>query len=212
MSVFYMKFNRLKETAEHILSEASGIETEIPIDIDLLAENLGFTIIPVANFKEQITREAFLSPNTKEIFVDQDLYCSPKLENRYRFSIAHEISHYYLHLDYYKSKIGRGTSIDKWTKIYSSLPDDDLKLFEYQANVVVGCILIPDSHLDIYFPEALENFKNKIDQAKENGIDRNSYIDFVLDGIAQKLSQKFNVSNEAMIYRFKDYKYLDQIP
>ncbi len=211
MSVFYMKFNKLKEIAEHILSEASGIETEIPIDIDLLAENLEFTIIPVANFKEQITREAFLSPNTKEIFVDQDLYCNLKFENRYRFSIAHEISHYYLHLDYYKSNIESGISIDEWIKIYSSLPDDDLKLFEYQANVVAGCILIPDSHLDIYFPEALKNFKNKIDQAKENGIDRNTYIDFVLDGIAQKISQKFNVSNEAMIYRFKDYKYLDQI-
>ena len=69
------------------------------------------------------------------------------------------------------------------------------------------CILIPDHHLDNYFDDTLKLFEKQITNAKTGGIDRDSYLEYVIDGIANRISSKFNVSVQAMTLRFNDYKY-----
>lgn len=117
MSNYYLPYQDLKDTAEEILLKEPGIAQQIPIDIDFLAESLDFTIIPTRSFKESITKEAFLAPFTKEVYIDYDLLINQNTENRYRFAIAHEIAHYYLHLEYYKDYVGQIENVETWIKV-----------------------------------------------------------------------------------------------
>jgi len=212
MNNYYLKFQQLKDKANELISMNTELFSSIPVDIDLFAEFLGLDIIPSPGFKDTVARDAFLSPCTKEIYVDQDLQLNPKFECKYRFAISHEIAHYHLHTEYYKSILTGSPSYEDWIRIYQSIPEEHLSLFEYQANVVGACILIPDHHLDNHFDDVLKLFEERINSAKTGGIERDSYLEYVIDGVANKISPKFNVSVQAMILRFKDYRYKNRIP
>ncbi len=145
MGNYYLKFQQLKDNANELISMNTELFSRIPVDIDSFAEFLVLTIIPSPGFKNTVARDAFLSPCTKEIYVDQDLLLNTRLECKYRFAISHEIAHYLLHTDYYNSIITKSHSCEDWIRIYQNIPEEDFSLFEYQANAVGGLYINPRS-------------------------------------------------------------------
>jgi len=68
----------------------------IPVPIEEIAEfKLGVNIIPIPNLQKTFEVEGFISSDLQNIYVDQFiLYERP---TRYRFTLAHEIGHIFLH-------------------------------------------------------------------------------------------------------------------
>ncbi len=208
MNRIKINYNEIRKKAKEILELEHEISSVIPIDIDLFAEKKGFSIIPT-ELKGKISKEAFLLVNTKEIVVERDLYFHNN-DHRFRFSIAHELGHYYLHKDFYMQFNFK--SIEQWKKAYKDLEVDIIDDMEVEANRFASFLLMPDRHLSNIFNEQLELLFPYIEKAKIAGLSKCDYQSYVIDKIATRISYLFNVSQISMCIRLRDNIYIDLIP
>jgi Zn-dependent peptidase ImmA (M78 family) len=185
-------------------------DRELPVPIDIIIESrLKIDIVPMANLKESLDNDAFIARDFSTIYLDQDVYLT--FPTRYRFSLAHEIGHFWLHKKVYESlEFG---SVDEWLEAYLSIDDEDYGWLEYQANMFAGFVLIPDYALQPRFEDALRRTHKEIDLAKKSNLVRDQYIDFVVSSIARTLAPSFNVSAVCMETRIaRDNRYASLIP
>lgn len=121
--------------------------------------------------------------------------------NRVHFTLAHEIGHLVLHRKFLRKEF---SSVDDYIDI-SILPDKNIKRMEYQANVFASYLLLPERKF--YYEVAL--------LFKEYSITKGRlYLDHQLCNrrnvslILQRLSRKFQVSQQAIAIRLKNEKLL----
>ncbi len=185
-------------------------ERIIPVPIDMMIESkLNIDIVPLANLKESLDNDGFISRDFTTIYLDQDVYLS--FETRYRFSLAHEIGHLWLHKKIYDCF--DFSSVEQWIEIYLSIDDDDYSWLEYQANMFAGFVLIPDYALQPRFNEILGQTETAIQAARDGNLTRDHYVDYVVESIARKLAPSFDVSAVCMSKRINlDNRYVSQIP
>lgn len=109
----------------------------IPIPIEFIIEGkLRMDIIPIQGLKRGFSIEAFLSKNLREICVDEHTYSTS--ENRYRFSLAHELGHKILHSSVWE-KLGQFQTIAEWRDIRSTeIPDNEYGYLEFHASSFAG--------------------------------------------------------------------------
>ncbi len=133
---------KIWEFAEEFREKYIG-NSDIPVDIENVAERLGIAIVLILGINSKLGMDGFLSNDMRCLYLDQDLYEDE--ENRYepriRFTIAHELGHYYLH----SGPIGSLTfeTEEEWIKFRSELPPETTGWFEYQANEFAGRLLVP---------------------------------------------------------------------
>ena len=183
---------------------------EIPVPIELIIESkLNIDIVPLADLKGSLDNDGFIAGDFSTIYLDQDVYWN--VETRYRFSLAHEIGHYWLHESIFKSLKFR--TIDEWKNVYLSIDDKDYNWLEFQANMFAGFILIPDYALEPKFTDLLEKERTTIQTGKNIDQPRDTYLDYVVSYLARKLASFFNVSAKCMQTRIrKDDIYISLIP
>ena len=121
--------------------------------------------------------------------------------NRVHFTLAHEIGHLVLHRKFLRKEF---SSVDDYIDI-SILSDKNIKRMEYQANVFASYLLLPERKF--YYEVAL--------LFKEYSITKGRlYLDHQLCNrrnvslILQRLSRKFQVSQQAIAIRLKNEKLL----
>ena len=87
--------------------------------------------------------DAYLKTDLTAIVVDYDFYMNDKYANRMRFSLAHEVGHFFLH----KNVLLALDLIDPvaWKNFILDLPEDEYSNFEWQA------IHTPCAHRNIKF-------------------------------------------------------------
>jgi hypothetical protein len=93
--------NQLRELADRIRQEywPEGI---LPINTAEIVElRLNFDVEPVPGLLSILDVDAYLKTDLSGIVVDQDCYMKDRFANRLRFSLAHELGHYFLHRDIY---------------------------------------------------------------------------------------------------------------
>jgi len=189
----------------HKFNEKFNPEKKIPIQIDLIIEkDLGIDIVPIPGLKEYLENDAFTSKDFSTIYVDLNICFN--VETRYRFSLAHEIGHYWLHESIFKDLDFK--DVESWIQVYHSIDDDDYSWLEYQANQFAGCVLIPGWELEPLFYDTLKSISAKIKQAQEYYFTENDYIDHALDLLSRKLAPRFNVSPGCMSTRIRNDKKL----
>ena len=199
IKVSFVTKDKIKEQAEDFLKQYHPSK-KIPIPIDLIAENLGIDIVPIPNLRECFGTEAFISSDLSQISIDSDTYNTN--EQRYRYSIAHELGHYFMHKNYF-GKINFN-SPEEWTDLYCNMIDEnDYSKLEFQAYYFGGVVLIPDYSLVGKFTEEVNQISNLISEAKKQGLNKKNYLDNVIDKIARDLSPFYNVSTECMIKRIE---------
>jgi Zn-dependent peptidase ImmA (M78 family) len=195
--VNYLSKGDIKKRATQFLVE-NYPQKDFPVPVDLIAEEkLGIDIVPTVNLQQDFDIEAFLGNDCRTIYIDSTIYNG--VETRYRFSVAHELGHYYLHRQFYRDI--HFDSIEEWIKVYDEMDDDFHSRIEFQAYTFAGFILIPDPHLGGLFTEQLAGLSKHIEIAKQQGIDRNCYMEYVIDKVAIKLAPLFNVSHSCMVKR-----------
>jgi len=117
---------------------------DLPIPIEEIVEfELGLNIVPLPNLYRDFQIESWLSHDTQTIYVD--LRQCEEMETRYRFSLAHEVSHLLLHADLFRGS--RLDSFADWIAFQEGLDPVLRDNLEWQARSLAGRILVPGGPL-----------------------------------------------------------------
>ncbi|MCX6553511.1 MAG: ImmA/IrrE family metallo-endopeptidase [Candidatus Aminicenantes bacterium] len=163
---------------------------ELPIEVELLLWPLGLKLVPYPALKEAGDVDALLLGDLKTIIVDSQDYNNDRMQNRIRFSIAHELGHFILHRDLFKGIFY--TSVNAWIKFMQKIPDDQYAFVEQQAYEFAGRLLVPHERLEKEFQQLIQKAKN----AKFFDWDKTG--DSALGYIATPISRIFGVSSDVI--------------
>ncbi|MCH7989189.1 MAG: ImmA/IrrE family metallo-endopeptidase [Planctomycetes bacterium] len=87
--------------------------------------------------------DSFITSDFTAIYIDENVYDSRP--QRYRFSLAHEISHVIIHGDVFEELAF--STITEWKQSVTSIPEKKYGYLEFQANSLAGLILVPPDNL-----------------------------------------------------------------
>jgi hypothetical protein len=163
---------------------------EIPVDVLEIAEfDLDLEIRPIAGLKEDADVDALLLGNWTTLLVDQRQYIDERYVNRLKFSIAHELGHYVLHREVFKS-IPRDTP-NQWIEFMQGMPDDQYGFLEFHAYEFAGRLLVPKAKL-------AERFEAVLAHAETNGVLRTSLTEAHLSYLCKPLEEAFKASQSVI--------------
>lgn len=133
----YLSKDEIAKRAREVLDKYW--DSNLPVDVEMLCDRMGVSILPVPNLAKTFYIDAFISADFKTIYVDNHEF--EKESHRYRFSVAHELGHFVLHRKYYPAGTG---DLRKWLKISRSIANN---YAEFQANYFAGNLLVPENDL-----------------------------------------------------------------
>jgi hypothetical protein len=190
MKAPYLSSKDIKLIADKFRLEYWG--EEIPVDIEIIADQkLNIKIIPIPDLIKLASVDALITSKWDTVFTDRFFYF--ERENRFRFSLAHEIGHFILHKEIYESL--RIKNIEDYNDFFDNMSQDDYRFFESQANRFANYLLIPTDRLEKEIKDIIENDeKYKIFKEKESKINYLSY----------SLCNKFKVSEKSMAIAIKN--------
>ena len=187
-----LSYEAINKKAETFLKTyTSGL---LPVNIEEIIElRFGINIIPFPRLLETFEVDGFTSKDLSSIYVDEDIY--NKRPSRYRFTLAHEVGHIILHKDLIKEI--NPASVAEWEDFYLKVDEDSYSWVEYQAYSFAGLILVPRIPLLKDYAAAIAPLFDKIKKARAAGFglsNDDSYNEYVIDSISQKLTPKYDVS------------------
>ena len=143
IKVPFISYDEIRIISEDFLHRHNTTD-EIPVPIDKIVEmNLSIEIIPIHELKNAFNIDGYVSNNFKTITVDQ--YVFENIENRYRFTLAHEIVHIILHKPIFE-QLGF-TNEEEWKYMITAFDTKQYGNLETQANRFAALILVPRYHL-----------------------------------------------------------------
>lgn len=117
----------------------------IPLPIEEIVEfKLGINLLLIPGLQSGCGFSGFISSDMKTITVDEELYSHPKNQNRYRFTLAHEVGHSVIHRDILEE--ANYDNIDGFHAFISSLGKEHSG-YEFHAHSFAGLILAPQNLL-----------------------------------------------------------------
>lgn len=178
---------------------------QIPLDVEFIIEAvLRIRIEPRENLslisrRNGLAIDAFLTVDRKTIMVDNDQYLQD--HGRLRFTLAHELGHWFLHKKEYDAI--KYSSETEFFKIQKSLKEEHRKRFEIQANMFAAFLLVPADILEAHAKKYVPEIKKVV---KRDGKQR---LWFMKNEIAEDLSQPFGVSAEMIKNRLNDEQIIE---
>jgi Zn-dependent peptidase ImmA (M78 family) len=134
-----LSYEQIRERADDFL-KAYNPQIKIPVPIEEIAEfSLDINIIPVPGLQKLIDCDGFISSDFSSITVDQ--FVLEERETRYRFTVAHEIGHLWLHKGVFEKFAF--DSIDEWKEFQTNIDEETYGWLEWQAYAFGGLVLVP---------------------------------------------------------------------
>lgn len=182
-----LAYEDIRQRANDFLSTYHP-ERSIPVPIEEIIEfQLGMDIVPMDGLQQLIGAEGFLYSNFEGIAVDEAVF--NKYENRYRFTLAHEIGHWYLHKKMYDQyQIG---NITERLDFAQSIPEEQYGWFEWQAYSFGGMVLVPGEKLK-------EVVSENVKLVTDKGISLKKHGDFAWEYISKGVAKSFRVSSQVV--------------
>lgn len=176
---------------------------ELPINIhDIIDLDLDMEIRCVSRLREITGFDALLLGNLKGIIVDQEDYMNDRMENRMRFSFAHEVGHYILHSDVYRNL--PYTDEDGWIELIQNLPEEEYFWVEQHAYEFAGRLLVPKDSLVNELKETIKLLQTLKKNTESSGFplaSELSQIELAKEYIASYICRKYGVSDQVIIRR-----------
>jgi uncharacterized protein DUF955 len=166
-----------------------------PIDVIYIAEViLKLDVIPILNLFADQKMDAALLPDLSGFYIDEDAYMSWErgtrwLEQRLRFSFAHEVGHYVLHRE--EIAANRFRTMEEF-KRWAAAPSHYANA-EYQANEFAGRFLVP--------VEILTREYDHHREALASGMPHWREVEGMRQFIARKISPRFGVNHQVIEVR-----------
>jgi hypothetical protein len=190
--------NQLRELADQ-KRQKYWPEGILPVDTTKIIElRLRLEVEPMFDLLSTLDVDAYLKTDLSGIVVDHECYMNDKFINRLRFSMAHELAHYFLHREIYSSL--SLSSPEDWKEFIQNVPETEYEAFEYQANEFAGRFLVPYEKLKSAIMDSIE-------MLKRSGIEYLlSDSDMVLSRISPFLRRIFGVSEQVIEIRVRREK------
>jgi len=165
----------------------------IPIDIFEFYEiDLGIQPIPFHDLTAKYRIEAAISADFAGLYLDAEQYelmergPSWKL-HRLRFSVAHELAHYFLHREIpQRESFASLPAFARWTADYGGKK----YAIEQEANEFAGRLLVPDRRLKEFYDEFASEATRLMDNFAQSGELRNKF--------AERVAPRFGVNAQVI--------------
>jgi hypothetical protein len=182
------------EAAANVFLEGFYPEEGLSTPIDEIVElRLGLSIIPVPGYSRTFGIDGFITADFEEVRVDWDLFQAGG--GRYRFTLAHEAGHYWLHREHFREI--RLEDIDDFLEYRASLDDLSRMRLEYQVNEFAACILALREKLRVQFLDVVRTM------LVPSGYDIHRPIGEFIPYVAIELASRFDVSQQMMEIRLQ---------
>lgn len=192
ISVPYLPYDRLRTVAGDFLQQHHP-EGTIPIPIERIVEfAFEIDIVPTSGLQNQFEIESYITSDLTAIHVDEFTYKSRT--NRYRFSLAHELSHVVLHRAVFDQL--RFSTVSEWKAAVNAIPPVAYSSIEWQAYSLAGLILVPGRPLAHIFEE-VEG------QARAAGVDLRGATNDGRKIVESHIARHFSVSIDVVRKRLK---------
>lgn len=192
-----LSYEDINTYAEDFLRNHNPDNT-LPVPIEEIIEfDLSLDIVPFPSLQRDFDIDGFISGDLKCIYVDDFVYMNRPA--RYRFTLAHEIGHFVLHKDLIESF--RPLNIGVWKDFVLQVDDEVYDWLEWQAYTFAGLLLVPRKFLSKDFSLQIEALKSKIELVKSKNLPKDSYQEYIVNAIANKLLRIYDVSIDVLIKR-----------
>jgi len=143
IEVPYIGYERIRASADEFLARYHPSRT-VPIPIEEIVEfALKINIVPIPGLQKTLETDGFISSDFGTISVDQ--FVLEERERRYRFTLAHEIGHLWLHKEVFSDL--RIQTVGDWKKYQTEMDDESYGWLEWQAYCFGGLVLVPKDKL-----------------------------------------------------------------
>ena len=185
---------KIEERAEEIRREYPSTQ-KIPVNVLEFAEfdlELELDFVPI----QQLGQVAFLRPDLRGMLFDNVVFKEPALQQRLRFSAAHELAHLFLHKDIYGAL--SFTTVKQWIAFIGAIPAKEYYWIEWQADEFAGHFLMPTARLSLALDESVRDAEREgfFAQGQEE----------ILDFCSRAMHDDFGVSRQAMQTRIRKSK------
>lgn len=180
-AVPHLSYEQLRSRADSFLKHYHPSK-KIPVPIEQIVEfQLKLDIIPLPGLRASYEIDGFTSGDLMAISVDQFVY--DHRPTRYRFTLAHEVGHVFLHANLFREHSFQ--TVDEWKCFVNAFPDLDLSRLEWQAHCFAGLVLVPK--------EALEQaVREKVRLVKAQNLRKEK--EFAKDLVVGMIAEHFDVS------------------
>lgn len=173
----------------------------LPVPIELIVEQQGIDIVPLPDLRRNFDVDGFASGDLTCIYVDH--LVAEQYENRYRFTLAHELGHAVLHAQLFCEFRKGMPALQQWHDFHRCITEAGGGGLEYQANVFAGFVLVPPDRLRDAFHTALPQTRDLIRKAVEQGVRRDSVLEHAWEELCRRISCSFEVSGGVILRRLK---------
>ena len=168
-------------------------EDRMPIDVFTFFEvDLGLDAIPFDNLTSKYRVEAAITADFSGIYLDAEQYAlmerGPDWKlNRLRFTLAHELAHYFLHRDLPQPEnFASLPDFARWTANYGGKK----YTAEQEANEFAGRLLVPEKKLRMFFEEFAQDAEKLFPNFMQSSQLR--------DKFAEKAAPRFGVNAQVI--------------
>ena len=147
----YLPYEKLREIADGFLAQyhPSG---RLPIPIAEIVEfQFGMDIVPIPGLNESLEMDSSISNDLATIYIDAAVF--RRQPSRYRFSLAHELSHKLIHGDLFREQLSFA-NLAEWKAAMTAIPLKEYGFIEWQAYCLAGLMLVPSSLLATAYEKA----------------------------------------------------------
>jgi hypothetical protein len=208
LGVGYLPYRTIRTQAEEFLREFNPSGT-IPVPIEEIAEfKLHLEIIPTPNLQRSFDIEGFICSSLDCIYIDD--YTLNYKPNRYRFTLAHEIGHIFLHRHIFQQL--DIDSIESWKQFMAEIDEKEYGSMEFQGYCFGGLVLVPPTNLEEAIRERLRDLVPYIQLCRKKEISREDYLGYALDNLVTSIAPFFDVSTDVVDRRIRYDKLESLIP
>lgn len=169
----FLSYGDIGQKIEAFLNEYHpSIEIPIPIE-DIIELKIGLHIFPQPRLFKDHAISGFLTHDLTTIVVDEYQY--DQLNEKYRFTIAHELGHYILHKSLYK-QLPPFEDSDEYIKWRLAIPNGDMTWFETHGDWFAEQVLVPSIRLEEICIEVVDKYRSKFSKLDSIPDDIWSYI------------------------------------
>lgn len=136
---------QLEKIAQDALTGADDCLQKYRVDIEKLIENKYKLVIDIHyGLQQKFGVMAYMLTHGNRLFIDDKLIDEPRLEKRYRFTLAEELAHFIIHRELYKEC----NDVDERIQMELSLTRQEQWFLETNAKALASAILIPKSLIE----------------------------------------------------------------
>ena len=181
LKVPVLSYEQIRKSANSFLEQFNPKAT-IPVPIEEIVEfRFGINIIPIPGLQRLTDVDGFISSDFKSISVDQ--FIMEQRESRYRYTLAHELGHVWLHRGVFANS--NFDTIESWKNFQVAFGEEEYGWLEYQGYSFGGLVLVPMEPL----AEKLAHFEKLI---QREGLDPKTEAAQLI--LVRRLADEFNVS------------------